>query len=70
MQNKEYCEICGVRWAIKTDSKSRAVCKVCATGGVTTLKKNKQTGRNELCPCGSGSKFKKCCGTAKPAKGI
>lgn len=20
------------------------------------------TGRNDLCPCGSGKKFKKCCG--------
>jgi len=22
---------------------------------------NKNPGRNELCPCGSGKKFKKCC---------
>ena len=22
----------------------------------------KKIGRNELCPCGSGKKFKKCCG--------
>lgn len=22
----------------------------------------KKTGRNEACPCGSGKKFKKCCG--------
>ncbi len=22
---------------------------------------NKKAGRNELCPCGSGKKFKKCC---------
>ncbi len=22
----------------------------------------KKIGRNELCPCGSGRKFKKCCG--------
>lgn len=21
-----------------------------------------KTGRNEICPCGSGKKFKKCCG--------
>jgi uncharacterized protein len=25
-----------------------------------------KVGRNELCPCGSGLKFKKCCGS--PAK--
>ena len=23
---------------------------------------NKKTGRNELCPCGSGKKYKYCCG--------
>ena len=22
---------------------------------------NKKIGRNELCPCGSGKKYKKCC---------
>jgi yecA family protein len=26
-----------------------------------------KTGRNELCPCGSGKKFKKCCGGGTPA---
>ncbi len=26
---------------------------------------SKQTGRNDPCPCGSGKKFKKCCGAAK-----
>lgn len=25
-------------------------------------RKNEKTGRNDLCPCGSGKKFKKCCG--------
>ena len=25
-------------------------------------KKSKKTGRNDPCPCGSGKKFKKCCG--------
>ncbi|MBV5266971.1 MAG: SEC-C domain-containing protein, partial [Burkholderiaceae bacterium] len=23
---------------------------------------NEKTGRNDSCPCGSGKKFKKCCG--------
>ncbi|MGI6748605.1 MAG: SEC-C metal-binding domain-containing protein [Anaerovoracaceae bacterium] len=27
-----------------------------------TVVKEKQTGRNEPCPCGSGKKYKKCCG--------
>ncbi|MBD0373821.1 MAG: DUF1186 domain-containing protein [Pyrinomonadaceae bacterium] len=25
--------------------------------------KKKKVGRNEPCPCGSGKKYKKCCGT-------
>lgn len=28
----------------------------------TTQPTPKKTGRNEQCPCGSGKKFKKCCG--------
>ena len=26
------------------------------------VKKEKTTGRNDLCPCGSGKKYKNCCG--------
>ena len=30
---------------------------------VTVVKKNApEVGRNDLCPCGSGKKYKKCCG--------
>jgi uncharacterized protein YecA (UPF0149 family) len=28
----------------------------------TTIRKEKKVGRNDPCPCGSGKKFKKCCG--------
>jgi SEC-C motif-containing protein len=28
----------------------------------TEVRKQPKVGRNELCPCGSGKKFKKCCG--------
>ena len=28
----------------------------------TTIIKDKEPGRNEPCPCGSGKKYKKCCG--------
>ena len=31
-------------------------------GSVQTVKKGKKTGRNDPCPCGSGKKYKKCCG--------
>lgn len=27
-----------------------------------------KTGRNEPCPCGSGKKFKRCCGSGSPPK--
>jgi preprotein translocase subunit SecA len=27
-----------------------------------TVRKNKKVGRNDPCPCGSGKKYKKCCG--------
>jgi hypothetical protein len=30
--------------------------------GTTFQKKTSETGRNDPCPCGSGKKFKKCCG--------
>jgi hypothetical protein len=29
------------------------------------MAKNVKAGRNQLCPCGSGKKFKKCCGTGR-----
>jgi hypothetical protein len=39
------------------------------TTTTTDGKLPKQTiGRNELCPCGSGKKFKKCCGAGEPPK--
>jgi len=31
-------------------------------GKQKTIKKNKKIGRNDPCPCGSGKKYKKCCG--------
>lgn len=30
----------------------------------------KKTARNDLCPCGSGKKYKQCCGKSGPKKGI
>jgi preprotein translocase subunit SecA len=27
-----------------------------------TVKKDRKVGRNDPCPCGSGKKYKKCCG--------
>jgi uncharacterized protein len=33
--------------------------------GAPNVRKAHKTGRNEPCPCGSGKKFKKCCGAAR-----
>jgi preprotein translocase subunit SecA len=30
--------------------------------GQTVKREGKKTGRNDPCPCGSGKKYKKCCG--------
>ena len=30
--------------------------------GNKTVRKGKKVGRNDPCPCGSGKKYKKCCG--------
>ncbi|MCJ8327470.1 MAG: preprotein translocase subunit SecA [Campylobacterales bacterium] len=34
------------------------------------LKIEKKVARNEPCPCGSGKKFKQCCGVSGPKKGL
>ena len=34
-------------------------------GGGTARHERQRIGRNETCPCGSGRKFKRCCGAAK-----
>ncbi|MFB6468460.1 SEC-C metal-binding domain-containing protein [Cytobacillus sp. Hz8] len=31
-------------------------------GEIISLQTRQKIGRNDLCPCGSGEKFKKCCG--------
>lgn len=61
----QYCEVCEERPVYKVDGKGVAVCKVCATGGVTVITKRKKLGRNDQCLCGSGVKYKRCCGRKK-----
>jgi preprotein translocase subunit SecA len=42
---------------------SRSAAGVVARGGVETVeRKTAKVGRNDPCPCGSGKKYKKCCG--------
>ena len=55
---------------LKTNIERKQVSKPTSTneGGDTVKKpvvKEKKIGRNDLCPCGSGKKYKKCCGANK-----
>ena len=34
-------------------------------GEAPTVREDPKIGRNDLCPCGSGKKYKKCCGKGK-----
>jgi uncharacterized protein YecA (UPF0149 family) len=35
-----------------------------SSSGSKTVLRGAKVGRNEPCPCGSGKKYKKCCGAA------
>ena len=37
--------------------------RLAVTGGTTYTRPSPKVGRNDPCPCGSGKKFKKCCGS-------
>lgn len=37
-------------------------CKAIEYDGQRFERSEKKTGRNDPCPCGSGKKYKKCCG--------
>ncbi len=54
---------------VETETKREQVAKITNTSGgdgvsnrKTVVRKDKKVGRNEPCPCGSGKKYKKCCG--------
>lgn len=56
---------------IQTDTERKVVARVTnlsGTGDGSTTKKpaksDKKVGRNDPCPCGSGKKYKKCCGSS------
>lgn len=63
---EKLCQLCHKRVAIKTDyveGRVVNVCRWCANGSpVPIRRRGKLIGRNEPCPCGSGQKFKRCCG--------
>ena len=49
--------------SILTDEKRKEITKEQRLSG--TVIKPKEPGRNDPCPCGSGKKYKKCCGANK-----
>ena len=59
--NPPYCRKCGAWWVVEYGSVvpgTRAAEKRHLGEQRTRVK----VGRNEPCPCGSGKKYKKCCG--------
>ena len=46
--------------AIFTEEEQKALYRAQKNSG--TIRKDKKIGRNEPCPCGSGRKYKQCCG--------
>ena len=46
--------------SILTEGKRKELYK--AQKASTTIVKGPKVGRNDPCPCGSGKKYKKCCG--------
>ena len=43
-----------------TEERRKELYKECKSS--TTIVKGPKVGRNDPCPCGSGKKYKKCCG--------
>lgn len=48
------------RKLIEKDGISRTI-EAMASMRLGTIKRDAKIGRNEICPCGSGKKYKKCC---------
>ena len=56
----ERCAVCGSTEIYKHTNVP--LCKKCANKRHNPyVRGGKKVGRNELCPCGSGKKYKKCC---------
>lgn len=60
----ETCKYCGAE-GYKTNGLSEVICEKRAFNGKCTGFNPRKViplpGRNDLCPCGSGKKYKKCC---------
>ena len=44
------------------DAGAEAAMNAALTSATTMVRETPKVGRNDPCPCGSGKKYKKCCG--------
>ena len=66
-----------VRIRTEEDTKREQVAKVTTTSSGSsdgsekgrTVRKGKKVGPNDPCPCGSGKKYKNCCGDVRKQNG-
>lgn len=62
----EFSDYLGTRDDIEGDSDSNNIGEYIARNSITPwVNKNTKVGRNDPCPCGSGKKYKNCCGRSK-----
>jgi uncharacterized protein YecA (UPF0149 family) len=47
---------------IQREQVAKPIEEVSSGIGATLTRKTEKIGRNDSCPCGSGKKYKKCCG--------
>jgi len=56
------CEICERNPQEVVNRHGLAICMACAEAVTPPIRRVPHPHRNELCPCGSDKKYKKCCG--------
>lgn len=61
--SKDAIELCKVRYKLMKDKGTQIIVDQAKAAGQPMVK-GEVIGRNEPCPCGSGKKYKKCCGKA------
>lgn len=69
VESRQKCAVCGSKGDIQDKKTRKWICFDCLNKRMEYLEKNrkkpiivqKQQGRNEMCSCGSGKKYKNCC---------
>ena len=65
-KKSQICVNCGAKCTVYKYGSRGPICHACAgvphrSNRIQPVKSKPKIGRNELCPCGSGKKYKKCC---------